>query len=319
MIIEGGADVTIPEKTKWQRQPIHLAAKSGHVSLLKSLVEHGANIQAADNMQMTPLHWAAINGHYDAVSYLIEAGAHINVKDDRARSALFRAAENDYFDIVRLLYTEGGDVNSRDIYGWTPLFQCIVCNQLQMIEELISCGANVNHRDNAWETPLHLLAGRLRPQNLLILCRTHTDFYTRNLKVATPAVHRAIRQVGDDLTVTLLLLDAGADVNATNAKGKTPLAIGAEEGNPYLIQWLMDGGAKLSREAWILSKSWPEKLQHRNPELCDWLFQKANGGPATLVEICKLAVRGSLKPSLSGSIQELPLPGKLKEFLHLNL
>ena len=77
-LIAGGADVSITEKYRWLRQPIHLAAKLGNLELVKDLVKYGASVHASDATLMTPLHWAACSGHAAVVNFLIECGAHIN-------------------------------------------------------------------------------------------------------------------------------------------------------------------------------------------------------------------------------------------------
>ena len=51
--------------------PLHLAANSGDVSVVKILVEHNARINALDADQATPLHRAAMLDNYEAISYLV--------------------------------------------------------------------------------------------------------------------------------------------------------------------------------------------------------------------------------------------------------
>ncbi len=46
------------------------AAVSGHLDVVKYLVEKGADVKAADNDGWTPLHWAAELGLLDVVKYL---------------------------------------------------------------------------------------------------------------------------------------------------------------------------------------------------------------------------------------------------------
>lgn len=58
-----------------ERTPLMVAAKAGHVKVVKVLLELGANINAQDRFGITPVMLAAANGHKEVVSLLLKAGA----------------------------------------------------------------------------------------------------------------------------------------------------------------------------------------------------------------------------------------------------
>jgi len=61
--------------------PLHVAAFAGHVSVVESLVAHGAQLDSvADPMtsQLTPLHLAAAAGRSDVIRSLVVAGAQLD-------------------------------------------------------------------------------------------------------------------------------------------------------------------------------------------------------------------------------------------------
>ena len=78
LLVDSGCDVSLPEKTKWKRLPIHLASCVGETSLVRKLVEHGTPVDARDMTDLTGLHWASLQGHDDTVQYLISAGTESN-------------------------------------------------------------------------------------------------------------------------------------------------------------------------------------------------------------------------------------------------
>lgn len=80
----------------WNNTAIILAAKNGHVDLVKYLYEHGANINIKKNM---PLKWAYKNNHWNIVSYLIVRVNKIFYPADY----LIMAAKNEDLEIINLL------------------------------------------------------------------------------------------------------------------------------------------------------------------------------------------------------------------------
>lgn len=93
---------------------IHVASYKGHVSVLKLLLQAGANKNKIGMLHQTPLLWATNLGRTDVVRALLDVGADKAVKDSRGKTALDIARENklyasgaDYAAIVGLLEQVG--------------------------------------------------------------------------------------------------------------------------------------------------------------------------------------------------------------------
>jgi Ankyrin repeats (3 copies) len=72
-------------------------------SVLRLLLEHGADIDAQDEDGWTPLYSASVRGAVEVVRLLLEHGADVEVKDNAGKTALQEAAEEGEDEVVELL------------------------------------------------------------------------------------------------------------------------------------------------------------------------------------------------------------------------
>jgi ankyrin len=174
------------EQSEYPRlKPLVLAAKHGHVLLVKLLLDRGATLQPP-GFSMA-LQTAAQSGHGEVVELLLARGADINCKDAMGQTALHEAAEGGQLGIVKLLLARGANPLLTDVYRHTALHDAARTGSVEIAGALIAAGIAVDCRDDFRETPLHEAASSGRKE------------------------------------VAALLLDKGADVNAKNRRGKTPL------------------------------------------------------------------------------------------------
>jgi ankyrin repeat protein len=91
------------------------AAGEGHESIVKLLVEPGAEIYTREKYyeQKTPLSLAAEGGHEGIVKLLFDSGAKIDSRDNCARTPLILAANKGHKNVVSLLLSSGADVDER--------------------------------------------------------------------------------------------------------------------------------------------------------------------------------------------------------------
>ena len=72
---------------------LHAAALAGHSSTVKQLLDHKALINATDLLKHTALFRACEMGHMDVVQTLIDCGAQVDVHDQDGRSPLHWSVE----------------------------------------------------------------------------------------------------------------------------------------------------------------------------------------------------------------------------------
>jgi ankyrin repeat protein len=104
-LLEAGADPHI--KGPGYLTPLHKAARSGNVEVLKVLLEHGGDVNIYTSAS-TPLGQAALNGRLEAVKFLVKNGADVNKTFKRVpHTALGLASYNCWFNVVEYLLKNG--------------------------------------------------------------------------------------------------------------------------------------------------------------------------------------------------------------------
>ena len=216
------------------------AAENGDYSATKFLIEKGCNIKARDHRGGTPLHSSVLlsGSNPHVVKLIIDAGADINAQDDSGQTALHLAARGKHVGSVRFFISAGADVNIKDDTQKTPLHEAASLGNAEIVKLLLAAGAYPNAKENLFgRTPLH--ESDLEVSKLLI--HAGADVNAKDYFGETPLHH--VSKLGF-LDVVKLLLEAGADVNVVNKVGKTPLDIAQAEGHKRVAMLLRKYGAQ---------------------------------------------------------------------------
>ena len=94
------------------------------ISLIKTLIHIGANVDWPDESGRTPLHWSSYANNLEIAQELILAGANINAQDVCGHTALFATlwAFKCNIDMIHFLIEQGIDINLQDSKGETFLY-----------------------------------------------------------------------------------------------------------------------------------------------------------------------------------------------------
>lgn len=159
-----------------QIPPLHWAALNNRLSVVRYLLDHGAQINAlAGENWSTAMHWAASKGHIDAMALLVAFGADLAIRDQLGYTVLHVAAQNGQSLAVVYLLALGVDVDERDSFGRTSLLWTAFRGHLETAQVLLQEGANVDAMDNDGNTPLHWAISRGNFQISRLLLRSRAD------------------------------------------------------------------------------------------------------------------------------------------------
>lgn len=104
--------------------PLLLAARNGHFSLVKALIEGvpRLNLDKGDKFNRTPLLLACRNGHADVAALLLKHHAEASIPDTSGNTPLHHAAAYGWRECVKVLLEYGGiDPSSENSWKATPI------------------------------------------------------------------------------------------------------------------------------------------------------------------------------------------------------
>lgn len=149
ILIKGGAQINVRDNLF--QTPVFLAALNGR-SVLKDLIENGADLNLPDDKGRTPLHASILSSHLFAAIILIQHKANINTADEEGKTPLHLAVDFGNVDLVDLLLKADASIIAVDVNNRTPLH---FCTSTHVLTSLIQNGVSVNSEDKSGKTLLH--------------------------------------------------------------------------------------------------------------------------------------------------------------------
>ena len=194
---------------------IHIAIRRRE-GLQTALQEQPWAINTIDYTGHCPLTLATGRNQIGCIVRLISAGADVNQVTTGGKSALMLAAQKGAPESVRLLLNARCSVDLVDIHGCTALHRASTAHCVESVSLLIAAGASATRRSTGGRTSLHYLT---------IYDRENRD---------------------DTKRIVEILVLAGADLEARDIFGVTPVIATLHYDNISVMECLLDLGCLLS-------------------------------------------------------------------------
>ena len=196
---------------------LHNMAMLGDASLVAALIENGADVNAQSPTGVTPLTRAVSGGHMDVVNALLMRGADPKLGESDKQTALHWLRKSDNAEAIALAIAPKADVNAQDENGMTPAHFAAFRKIDAAISVYANYGMNVNLAAKTGHTPMHAAAiSKECPENT----------------AATIAA----------------LLKCGANIDAKDNNGDTPLDAAIRMDRTEAIAILAKSGAKRGKD-----------------------------------------------------------------------
>jgi ankyrin repeat protein len=249
--------------------------------MVKLLLDHNADANAADKDGETPLSIAIERVNTDMVKLLLDHGANANAAKTKGETPLSRAIGqgNTDTDIVKLLLDHGANANATNAAGETPLRIAISkLGNNDVVKLLLDHHADANMESSGGQslmiTPLGLAVNYNHPEMVKMLLQDH------------------------------------ADPNAADSNGETPLLTAIRLDKSEIVKLLLDNHANANMEA--VSAGWSYQLaplvwaiQYQRPEMVKLLLEH-QADPNAVPSVASISAQASFKKSPPGNLHPFP-------------
>lgn len=309
------------------RTPLIEASRNGHLSVVRLLVESGADVNRVDTDGRNALLAAARDGHLPIVEYLIEHGADINLTDRWNEGLLINLLLKGHFTAANSVLQRGVDVNVASNFGVTPLRIATRLNCTRVASRLLDLGADFKHRfkqngqtafmcavfyqrasmvelfeqrgianygelDNESQSAVQWAVSRDNmPMVEKFLAKDRTLAFGVNT-LGVDCMSSAAAYGSESMVTLLLKLGIGPDGLGEHCRGVTPLMRAAFNGQPRCVDMLIKAGADVGK---VDSGPWYRNAGH---------WAACQGLPQTTKILLQAGVDATIRDALGYSVAD---------------
>lgn len=231
-----------PDDIFTEANQLHWAADSSYEHLIRLLLWKGFFVDVLDCLGNTPLQYAADSGNEAVCHLLLENDADVNTTNSKGYTPLISAINSTWCSsepIVGLLLDSGASIEDDSSVFHVAAMRGKT-EAAAVIKLLLEWGADIGALDEYEETALHIAAESNYIHIAQLLLDNGADINAGPIK----PIIKALRK--DRNMMLEFLLEKGADPNAQDAEGHTPLYFAMTWGKLDAVRLLTDFKADLA-------------------------------------------------------------------------
>ena len=222
---------------------LHCAVERKHADVVQVLIDAGADIETKNSKGRSPLHLASISGELTTVKILVEAGADVRATDAERDTCLMFAAYGGYTDTVRYLVSlPEVDLDHEGSNNFSALQLAVQGKHADVMQVLIDAGADIETKDDDGRSPLHV-ASLSELAAVKMLVKAGADVRATDARRDTCLILAACFGLTD--TVRYLVCLPEVDLQHQENRNNTALHFAAQEKHLEVMQVLIDAGADI--------------------------------------------------------------------------
>lgn len=238
LLVNSGAVVN--ERNKDGVTPLELAIENKISSHIKFYAEHGADINSKDTKGNTPLIMAlkSTDSADKTLETILNKDNIYSLDSDGNTPLIIAISTNASQEKVQYVLSLSDEVNARNADGNTALYLTVLKNRKSIGEKLLTKNADIFITNNKSNSPLSQALKNPNIMEWLITSKTIKDTDGSG----NTALHYAAEWGMRDAIEALIT--KGANKEAKNANGETPIFSACKNDNPEIIALLASKGCK---------------------------------------------------------------------------
>eukprot|EP00698_Gefionella_okellyi_P023665 TRINITY_DN8147_c0_g1_i2.p1 TRINITY_DN8147_c0_g1~~TRINITY_DN8147_c0_g1_i2.p1 ORF type:complete len:1447 (-),score=339.37 TRINITY_DN8147_c0_g1_i2:189-3998(-) len=245
-LLSAGCSVNELDSRGWSA--LHLAARFNNVAAAAALIDAGADVNIVNRLAWTPLHTACLRGHIAVVKLLLERGAKPALLSKHGARPVFLALREGFMECaLQLAFLDDKALlpsAQRKGASFIALRKAVAFGSHEMVRLLVQRGHQLN--DGVCSPLLSSVTKHMDASMVKLLLELGADVDRPHERTRMTALHQAV--IRDQVDIVKILLEAGANVNALNKHGLSPVHIAILKKRADALKLFLETNADALRE-----------------------------------------------------------------------